>query len=167
MSTADVAAAARAKRPPVYRRWPSKFPLAAEAIRHAIRSANPMTSNSGDVRADLILVLENKIAAMSETPLGGAVRAVISHAAEEPELARALADVTDGAREHGPLRPLVEQAVREGLLPGDTDVHLILDLLLGPIFFQLLVRQSAPHRGLAAALVGQILPAQPKAKNEK
>lgn len=167
MSTADVAAAARASKATVYRRWPSKFALAAEAIRHALRSANPATPDSGDVRADMIQVLENKIAALSDTPLGGAVRALISHAAEEPELARALADVTDGARERGPLRPLVEKAVREGLLPSETDVHLILDLMLGPIFFQLLVRQSAPDRGLAAALVGQLLPARPNAKEER
>ena len=153
MSTAAVAAAARASKATVYRRWPSKFALVAAAIEHGLHAAHAGPLLTGDVREDLARTLEAKMRALSEGPLGGAVRAVISHAAHEPELSQALAQVAAAAREQGPLRPLVEEAVRQGLTPPGADVGLLLDLLLGAPFFQLLVQQAAPDPAAARPLV--------------
>ena len=83
--------------------------------------------------------------------------AVISHAAHEPELSAATALILAGAREHGALRPLVEEARRQGLVAPDADVGLLLDLLLGAPFFQLLVRQVRPDPSSAKALVDLLL----------
>lgn len=157
-STADVAAAARASKATLYRRWPSKFALVAEAIRHGIRAANPTTPVSGDPREGLVQVLANLIRALTETPLGGAVRAVVSDAAHEPQLSAALDEVTSDARERGPLRPLLLACRDRGLLPADADIELIIDLMLGAPYFQLIVRQIPPNPELARALVDQFLP---------
>lgn len=157
-STADVAAVARASKATLYRRWPSKFALVAEAIRHGIRAANPTTPVSGDPREDLVQVLANLIRALAETPLGGAVRAVVSDAAHEPQLSAALDEVTSDARERGPLRPLLLACRDRGLLPADADIELIIDLMLGAPYFQLIVRQIPPNPELARALVDQFLP---------
>ena len=156
-STAEVAALARASKATIYRRWPSKFALVADAIRHGIRNANPATPQTGDPREDLVLVLENLIRALSQTPLGGAIRSVVSDAAHEPELSAALQAVTTEAREAGPMRPLLLQARERGLLPADADIDLLLDLILGAPYFQLIVRQAPPRPGLARALVDQFL----------
>jgi len=153
-STADVAAAARASKATVYRRWPSKPALVAEAVLAGLRDAHAAPSLTGDVREDLARVLEAKMRALSEGPLGGAIAAVISHAAHEPELAAAVETVNAGVREHSVLRPLVEEAKRQGLAAADADTGLMLDLLLGAPFFQLLVRQVPPEPGAARALVG-------------
>ncbi|CAN7490819.1 TetR/AcrR family transcriptional regulator C-terminal ligand-binding domain-containing protein [Phenylobacterium sp. LjRoot164] len=155
-STADIAAAARASKATVYRRWPSKPALFAQAIQHGLRQAHAAPARTGDVREDIAGVLAAKMAAFAEGPLGGAIRAVISHAAHEPELARAMTEVTQGAREHGPLRGLVEEAKRQGLAPADADTGLLLDLLLGAPFFQLLVLQVPPDPSTARALVRQV-----------
>lgn len=156
-STADVAAMARASKATIYRRWPSKFALVADAIRHGIRTASPATPRTGDPREDLVLVLESLIRALSETPLGAAVRSVVSDAAHEPELSAALQAVTTEAREAGPVRPLLLEARDQGLLPPGADIDLLLDLILGAPYFQLIVRQVSPRPELARALVDQFL----------
>ncbi|MGH6996750.1 MAG: TetR/AcrR family transcriptional regulator [Phenylobacterium sp.] len=163
-STADVAAAARVSKATVYRRWPSKVALVAEAIQQGLREAHDAPVLTGDVRDDLAEALAAKMRALSEGPLGGAIRAVISHAAHEPELSTAMAMILAGARERGALRPLVEEARRQGLVAPDADVWLLLDLLLGAPFFQLLVRQIPPDPAEARALVGLLI--GPKARVE-
>ena len=155
-STADVAAAARASKATVYRRWPSKPALVAEAIQQGLREAHAAPARTGDVREDLARVLEAKMRAFAEGPLGGAIRAVVSHAAHEPELSRAMTAITQGARDHGPLRPLVEEAKRQGLGRASADTGLLLDLLLGAPLFQLLVLQIPPDPASARALVSQV-----------
>lgn len=164
-STAEVAAAARASKATIYRRWPSKFALVADAIRHGIRTANPATPRTGDPRNDLVLVLENLIRALSDTPLGGAIRSVVSDAAHEPELSAALQAVTTEAREAGPMRPLLLEARDQGLLPADADIGLLLDLVLGAPYFQLIVRQVSPRPELARALVDQFLKPSPEGRS--
>lgn len=161
-STAAVAELARASKATLYRRWPSKFALVADAIRHGIRAANPRTASTGSPREDLVLVLENQIRALSETPLGGAIRSVVSEAAHESELSRALQAVTTEAREAGPMRPLLLAAREQGLLPPDADIDLLLDLLLGAPYFQLIVRQVPPRPEQARALVDQFLKPSPE-----
>lgn len=158
MSTADVAQAARASKATIYRRWPSKFALVADAIRHGIRTANPVTPRTGDPREDLVQVLQNFIRAVATTPLGGAIRAVISDAAHEPALSAAMEEVTTAARVHGPMRPLVLEIQAQGLLPADADIDLTLDLMLGAAYFQLLVRQVPPEPAQARAVIDRLIP---------
>lgn len=156
-STAAVAGLARASKATIYRRWPSKFALVADAIRHGIRTANPRAPRTGNPREDLAVVLESQIRALSETPLGAAIRSVVSEAAHEPELSTALQTVTTEAREAGPMRPLLLEAREQRLLPPDADIDLLLDLMLGAPYFQLIVRQIPPRPELARALVDQFL----------
>lgn len=165
MSTADVAAAARASKATVYRRWPSKAALVAEAVLRGLRAAHAAPARTGDVREDLARVLEAKMAALSEGPLGGAIAAVVSHAAHEPELAAAMESVNAGAREHSALIPLIEEAKHQGLAAADADTGLMLDMLLGAAFFPLLVRQVPPEPGDARALVALLLRHEPKANH--
>lgn len=155
-STADVAAAARASKATVYRRWPSKAALVGEAVLQGVRAAHAAPSRTGDVREDIARVLEAKMRALSEGPLGAAITAVVSHAAYEPELAAAVEMLNAGVREHSALRPLVEEAKRQGLAAVDADTGLMLDLLLGAPFFQLLVRQVPLEPGSARALVALV-----------
>jgi len=84
-------------------------------------------------------------------------RAVVSEAAHEPALSHALTEVELEARRRGPLRPLLMEAKRQGLIPAAADLDLRLDTLLAVPYFQLLVRQSPPNPGLSTHLVDQAL----------
>jgi AcrR family transcriptional regulator len=156
-TTEQVAAAARASKATVYRRWPTKPALVADAVQHALRLANPVVPATGDVRRDLVAVLTNLTTALFETPLGGAVRALISEASTEPALAAALAAVDAAAREHGPLRPLVERAQAEGLAPPGENADFLADLLLAGPYFHLLVRGGPPPDNLAERTIAHVL----------
>ena len=160
-STAAVAARARASKATIYRRWPSKHALVADAIRHGLR-APPAAPATGDPRADLVAIMEGVITALTHTPLGGPIRSVISEAAHAPELSAALQAVTTEAREAGPVRPLLLAARDQGLLAADADIDLLLDLILGAPYFQLIVRQVPPRPQQARALVDQLLKPAPE-----
>lgn len=155
-STADVAARARASKATIYRRWASKHALVADAIRHGLQGASTQSPGVSDPRDELVAVLEGIIKALAASPLGRAVRSVVSEAAHEPDLSAALKAVTTEAREKGPVRPLLIRCQDQGLLPEDADLDLLLDLILGAPYFQLLVRQVAPKPALARALVDQL-----------
>lgn len=161
-STAAVAARARASKATIYRRWPSKHALVADAIRHGLRASSPAAPATGDPRADLVAVMEGVITALAHTPLGGAIRSVASEAAHAPELSAALQAVTTEAREAGPVRPLLLAARDQGLLAADADIDLLLDLILGAPYFQLIVRQVPPRPQQARALVDQLLKLAPE-----
>lgn len=160
-STAALAASARVSKATIYRRWPSKFALVAAAIQHGLALSAHAVPLTGDVRADLVGVMSAKMAALGQGLLGPAIRAVVSEAAQEPELSTALRRMTDQLRDAGPLHGLVVRARHEGLLPPDADIGLTLDLLLGPPFFQLLVLQSPPHPQQARDLVDRVLLPRP------
>lgn len=156
-STTALAAAARVSKATIYRRWPSKFALVSAAIQHGLGITAHAAPLTGRIRDDLIGVMAAKMTALGAGSLGPAIRAVVSEAAQEPELSAAMRRMTDQLRERGPLRGLVEQAITEGLLAADTDIGFTLDLLLGPPFFQLLVLQTPPDPRQAQALVDRVL----------
>ena len=149
----EIAARAGSSKPTIYRRWAGKPQVIAEAIRHALASANPEIPHTGDPRADVRSVLHNVIAALTDTPLGSAVRSLLDVAATEPELASCLADVERDRR-------AVLRAVLKRARPSTAahDLELEIDLLLGAIYFRFLVRRTPIPRQLADALVARLIP---------
>ena len=90
MSLDDVVARAGSNKPTLYRRWPSKAQLVADAVRQGLAAANPRVPRSADAVQDVRTVLRNLIRALTTTSLGGALRALVSVAGSEPELAECL-----------------------------------------------------------------------------
>jgi AcrR family transcriptional regulator len=147
LSVDAIVRAAGASKPTVYRRWPTKAALCAAAIEHALATANPPPAPGGDPRAQVRAILANLIAALTRTPLGGAIRNLVGAADDEPALAAALARV-EKAR-----RPLLRDAVAR-LTRGDPEPRV--DALLGAIYYRLLIRRSKPSPRLADQLVATI-----------
>jgi AcrR family transcriptional regulator len=145
----DVAAAVGTSKPTIYRRWPSKPALVADAFRIALDEANPAARRSNDARRDARVILERLIAAVTTTPFGGAVRAIVAIAEAEPALAAALAE-TDRAR-----RAVLLEAVMR-IVGDEALAEVEVDALLGAIYFRFLVRRAPLTKGFAAALVERI-----------
>ena len=55
------------------------------------------------------------------------------------------------------LRTLVLRGIDEGVLRRDADIETALDLLLGPVFFRLLVGHASLDEGFAASVTKQAL----------
>lgn len=140
----DVAAAARVSKATVYRRWASKQALVADSVRTTLARRNPGTQETGDVRRDIELFLERSSAALNG-PFGSALRALVSEVMFDRELSAVLKLVELERRKL--IRALVKRACDEGVLRGDVD--LLVDVLLGPLYYQLLIRQTKPALGVA------------------
>jgi AcrR family transcriptional regulator len=141
----DVAAAARVSKATMYRRWPSKQRLVADAVRAALARVNPSSPDSGDVRRDVVQVLERGNTVLNG-PLGSALRTLVSEVMFDRELSSVLKQLE--AERRGILRGTVLRAQAAGALVGDAE--LLTDVLLGASYYQLLVRQTKPGPELGA-----------------
>ncbi|MCB9760777.1 MAG: TetR family transcriptional regulator [Alphaproteobacteria bacterium] len=129
-----VARSARTSKAALYRRWPDKPALIADAVRHALRRANPALPETDDPRDDLRQVLRRVAHALTHTPYGGAVRAALGAMGPHPELAAALGEVERERRQvlRGPLSRL-------GVPAAAVDTES--DRLLGALYLRALIRQ--------------------------
>jgi len=128
---AAIAGRARTSKQAVYRRFAGKDVLIAVSVERALAAANPAPPQRGSVAEDLRHCLSNTVAALQETPLGGAVRALVPHR-RKPELAAVLEAAEDGRR-------LVMRQIFLAT-PFEADMESRIDLLLGLIYFRLLIR---------------------------
>jgi AcrR family transcriptional regulator len=150
MRTEDIAAIAGTSKQALYRRWPDKAAMIAAAVRHSLQQGNPAPPNSGDLVRDLTIVLGNTIRQLAETPLAGAVAALVGER-DDAELAAALSAVLEERR--GLMEAVFASAVARGDLPPDRDIALDIDALLGTIYFRLLIRRLPVAVGDAPAIV--------------
>ncbi len=128
---AAVAAQARTSKQAVYRRYGGKAGLIAAAVENALASANPAPPQRGSVAEDLRQCLSNTVRALQETPLGGAIRALVPYR-QDPALAAVLNEAEAGRR-------LILRQIFIAT-PFEADMETRIDLLLGLIYFRLLIR---------------------------
>jgi len=143
----EIVARAGSSKPTVYRRWPSKPRLVADAVRFALATANPSVPASGRPLADVRAVVGNVIHALRTTPLARVLAALVGAAADEPALAEALVEVERERR-----RVLRAVVVRAGARDPDLDV----DLVLGALYFRVLMRRMPVDARLAARLTRRL-----------
>ena len=132
-----IAARAGVAKQTIYRWWPSKTDVLLEAF--AEDAAEDLTPpDTGDLAADLRIQLSRLAEFLTSSDAGAVFRALAGQAQHDAELAARLrAELLSGlrARQRVPL----ERAVERGQLPPDTDLDLLLDRLVGPIYYRVLV----------------------------
>ncbi|GHA65971.1 TetR family transcriptional regulator [Streptomyces tauricus] len=124
----QVAELAGVNKASVYRNWPDRTTLLADALASFSTHAAPL-HDSGDVDADLVDFLEALAAALS-SPQGRALLNVVGSAHDNPGL-RAVVDEAFAQR-LGRLRQRVDAAIENGELPV-VDCHLLVEMLSGPV----------------------------------
>ena len=132
MSMDDVASRARVGKAAIYRRWPSKAAVVADAIAHwrrGIGSVQP--PNTGSLRGDideLVAAVPN----LDETELGTmkVVIGVATAAIHDPVLAAALDELVL-SQPRRMIGAMLDNAVARGEIPAGRDVALIADAALG------------------------------------
>jgi hypothetical protein len=84
------------------------------------------------------------------------MQGLVSQVATEPELARVYREqVVEPCREM--LEPVIERGIARGDLRPDTDLRVVHELLLGPVFYRLLLSGGPLDRKLSTRLVDAIL----------
>ncbi|MCT9821248.1 TetR/AcrR family transcriptional regulator [Microbacterium sp. W1N] len=148
-----IAAAAGVGKPTIYRWWPSKSALVAEALLEGLLTPfEPEPVDTGDLRHDLIAWLEPVLAlAPEETAL---TRYMIAAAAEDAVIGRRLDAALPGQRM---LTEWLVRARERGALPPHTDIDAAVDALVGVVVIRVL-RRTPPAPGATASLVDTVLP---------
>lgn len=115
------------------------------------------TPNTGSLRADLLQLFTDRLHLAADPNLRLVVLNLLSATASDPELAR----IHDALKEQRaqPVRTVVELAIGRGELSRSVDPDLATDLIEGPLFLHVFVRQlpltvDKLHRIVDVALAG-------------
>jgi AcrR family transcriptional regulator len=157
MSVDAVAARAGVSKATIYRWWDSKADLALDTfLADARRELAP--PNTGSFAKDLRARGRTISRAYGRTPLGPALAHLIGEAQADAELGvalteRVIAPLREGSRE------IFRRAITRGEIPKDTPIDVVIDMLVGPIYYHLLLRTGPRDNRLADAVVDLLLAA--------
>ena len=145
----------------LYRRWPSKAQLVAEAVMDAHHSGGSFAlPDTGDVAADLRDWLLRYADAVAPPQNAALVRALAA-AAEDLRDGEALYRQLTGPQ-HNAVMQRLRLAIDAGQVRADTDVEAVADALIGTIVYRVLARptttgDAARHAdGLIDALIAGV-----------
>ena len=154
MRMEDVAARAGVHKTTVYRRWPTKAALTADAA--ALHSADAVPiPDTGSIEGDLRL-LAREVAANIGTEGGSRrSRSITAAAATSDELAAAMHGFW--AHRLAVSSEVVDRAIQRGELPADTDANLIIETVIGPLWVRLLLTGEPITEDLADRVVAVVI----------
>jgi AcrR family transcriptional regulator len=149
-----VAARAGVAKTTVYRRWRSKAALVVDVMGNLL-DLHPFP-DTGSTRDDFLLGLRRLIASFSGTVAGQVFASLLADLVHDPELAASF------RQEY--LRPqwasihqALERGAARGDLRADLDRDLVVDELVGPVYYHLLVRGEPLGEDSAGPLVDFVL----------
>ena len=146
----------------LYRRWPSKAQLVAEAVMDAHRGGFELP-DTGDVAADLRDWLHEHAGSLAPPQNAALVRALAAAAADDPHDGEALYRQLTGPQ-HDAVVHRLQQGRDAGQIRGDADLEAVADALIGSILYRVLARpattgEPAGHfGGLIDALITGMQP---------
>jgi AcrR family transcriptional regulator len=151
-----VAARSGVAKTTIYRRWRDKWELALDAVMIDTlpRFAEPV--DVGDTRQELLTFVNPVVTMLAATPYGPAMQGLVSQIATDPDLARVYREQVVQPR-HTQLAPVIQRGIARGDLRADTEVPLLHELLVGPIFYRLLLSGAPLDRNLGPRLVDATL----------
>ena len=128
----DVASQAGVNKTTVYRRWPTKLALVADALRTHVAGVmhDPHT---GALRSDLVDLSRQLVE--TRLPEGWAITRTILAELDNPELAALVRELRENWQ--APWLDVVRRAVDEGGLPRGTDPRLLVEVLTGGLSLRL------------------------------
>lgn len=132
----EVARRAGVHKTTVYRRWPTKPELIADAVREQSDEAVPIP-DTGSLLDDLRQLARDVAHNVGTEGGGRRARTIVAAAASSDELATRVNAFWTHRLEL--CAPIVQRAIERGDVPADTDPDLIIETLVGPIWLRLLV----------------------------
>ena len=140
----------------IYRWWPSKEALAADAIVEIGERAVPIP-DTGRLQSDLVALLAEIVASMQDPRSGALLREVVAESIQAPEIQKVLA-VFWQARRAASI-PVLERAVARGELEAATDFDLLLDALVGPAYFRFLLTGAPLSHAFTTSVAEKVVAA--------
>ncbi len=129
----DVAIRSGVNKTTIYRRWPAKFELVAAAVRYF--AAAPELPRTGSVRDDLLELLRVNTE-RARSPVGRGLIRMLHTERAHPDVEQMMVSVK--AEHYGVRHAVIEEAIRRGELPRQTNVALVIELIFGSVFRKLM-----------------------------
>jgi len=138
----------------LYRQWRDRETLVSEAIMH-LRDQDLAVPAIGDIRSDLVALAMAIADQITQPSVAALVRTLV---ADGPRLP-AFRDLTAAywSRRFELAGVPVQRAIARGELPPETDVPLLLEGLIGPLYLRLLITGGEITQSFVASLVDQLL----------
>jgi AcrR family transcriptional regulator len=152
-----VASRARAGKATVYRRWPSKAELVAEACSCVVLDGlDP--PDSGSIRTDMIAIAEHIWIRSGPVPRAAVMAGLMSALLSNPDLRQAVQNT--GRAPQSVVAPVIEAAVNRGEIPPPHDLELLSMVMPGLCMFHFAKTGIAPDSQFIESVVDRIfLPA--------
>lgn len=144
-----VAARAGVGKTTIYRWWPSKAVLVADAFMSSVIRETRFP-DTGSVREDLRAQMQ-RLASIFRGSRGKILRSLIGGGQSDPELIAAFRNRWLIPR-RAEAFSILQRAIDRGQLPPDIDRNMLLDTLYGPLYFRMLVG----HGTLSCAFVDDV-----------
>ncbi len=158
-----IAAEAGVGRQTIYRWWPSKGAVVADALARYARAVVPRR-DTGSFTGDLEAFLVDSFAGLADQGLAdqgtgdqglaGRLRQIIAAAQNDEHVARVLADFT--AVRRAALRALLQRGRDAGDLAQDADLDMLVDMVYGVLYYRLLVGHAPLDERAARSLATEL-----------
>ena len=149
-----IAADANVGKTTVYRWWPTKAALVADAF-FAGSEEELQFPNTGSVQRDMSLQMRSVIR-IFRSDRGKVVAALLAGGQSDPGLLEAFRERFLWPKRRQAYQTL-QRGVDRGELPADSDFDLILDSLYGPIYMRFLIRHDKLDETFADEICGLVL----------
>lgn len=148
-----IAAEAGVGRQTIYRWWPTKGAVIADAlVRHA--QAVVPERDTGSFAADLEAFLTDSFAGLENEGYSTRLRQIVAEAQLDEHVARVLADFT--AVRRATLRAIFERGSDAGELPSDADLDMLVDMVYGVLYYRLLIGHAPLDKQAARSLATEL-----------
>jgi len=144
-----VAARSGVAKTTIYRWWPNRASLVVELLMGMAAESVPMPSGPNPLAA--VRTEMRGIAGAADHLMGRLLTSLLGEAQRDPEIRTALLDGLFHPRSEGTAK-MIRQAQAEGRLRKDVPAHVIVDMLVGPLFYRMFVR----HQPLSDAFVSRV-----------
>jgi AcrR family transcriptional regulator len=150
-----VAARAGVAKTTIYRRWRDKDELALAVVLDMVEQVVKLPE-LGDTRAELLAFVNAAVEVLGSTLMGRVMQGLVSDLATDPELARAFRERVVSVRD-GEVERLVQRGIARGDLRPDTNPETAHELLIGPVYYRLLLSGRPLDRAFAKRNVDAVL----------
>ena len=151
-----IAETAGVGRQTIYRWWPSKDAVVADALARHARAIVP-PRDSGVFARDLADFLVDSFAGLDDPGTERALRQLASAAQHDEHAARVLADFT--AQRRASLEALLDRGRSEGRIAPEADLNMLIDMAYGVLWYRLLVGHAPLDESAARSLATRLIAA--------
>ena len=121
----------------IYRRWRDKDELALAVVLDMVEQVVQLPV-LGDTRAELLAFVSAAVEVLGSTLMGRVMQGLVSDLATDPDLALAFRERVVSVRD-AEVERLVERGIAHGDLRPDSDPEMVHELLIGPVYYRLLL----------------------------